>query len=120
MKLVILFSLLIFAVQSDAAIYKWVDENGIVHFSQNENDAPKNADVKEVKVHQANVSQAPKNTNIPSIAKTKQLSTAELDRKCSKLGNIAARNPNGFKSPEYAEYVRIGCTSSSRLRRIFN
>ena len=46
-NLVLLFSLLIIAIPSSAEIYKWVDEEGHVHFSDKK---PQNQAVLEVQV----------------------------------------------------------------------
>ena len=60
MKFTFTLVLLLFIFEGHAEIYKWVDEHGNAHFTQNINDVPKDIEVKEAKVK---VSHAIKNTN---------------------------------------------------------
>ncbi|MGB2741359.1 MAG: DUF4124 domain-containing protein [Cognaticolwellia sp.] len=131
MKFTFTFVLLLFIFEGHAEIYKWVDENGNAHFTQNINDVPKNIEVTEAKVK---ITNAVKNTNpvkatikkdqASSLAnksseqsEKKKYSPAQLDKKCHQLSKISAMDSNGLNSPEYKEFIKIGCGAVSRMMR---
>lgn len=131
MKFTFTLVLLLFIFEGHAEIYKWVDEHGNAHFTQNINDVPKDIEVKEAKVK---VSHAIKNTNpVKSTIKKaeaaslankpldqiekKTYSPTQLDKKCHQLSKISAMDTNGLNSPEYREFIKIGCGAVSRMMR---
>jgi len=121
MKLYFALVFLLFIGEGHTEIYKWVDENGVTHFSQNMADVPKETEIKEVKVRKTNSGQITRkketSNSIENQNTMKKYSPEQLDKKCNELANIAAMDTNGLNSPEYREFRKIGCGSASRMMR---
>ncbi|WP_028865706.1 DUF4124 domain-containing protein [Psychromonas aquimarina] len=111
MKYFFTLVLILFIGEGHAAIYKWVDENGNVHFSQNTDNVPENIEVSNVQVRKSNSSKTSikkEKSNIRTHQK-KKYSPAQLDKKCKKLSRKAAMDPNGLSSSAYREFRKLGC-----------
>jgi len=98
-----LWSAVIFStnvIAKDIAIYRWIDENNVVHFSQHQPQNNNYSDLTTVSSYRAREKELPKSTNSPSI--DEQLSQYEKDKAevLAKNEEIAEKNCKAAKLNE--------------------
>lgn len=97
---IVLLSVVLFstnAIAKDIAIYRWIDENNVVHFSQHQ---PKNANFSQLTTfssYKAKKTALPQKDNLPSV--DEQLSKYEKDKAevLAKNEEIAEKNCSAAK-----------------------
>lgn len=120
-KHMVFLFLFLFVNNVQAKIYKWVDADGTVHFSQHINDAPESQEVKEIEVGTTNTSQPENIKASPGKNNTKKkennkINSKQLDEKCVQLSRVWAMEPDRFKSQHQDEYIRLGCREAAMKR----
>tara|TARA_R110000787_G_scaffold4832_3_gene18401 strand:- start:203 stop:577 length:375 start_codon:yes stop_codon:yes gene_type:complete len=121
MKIYVVFIFIFLNQNVHAEIYKWVDAEGVTHFSQNINDVPESQEVQEIEIKASNTSQSVKKKVTSSGINTKNKETnkytsKQLEKKCDQLSRIWAKDPNGFNSPSYRKSRELGCGTAAMKR----
>jgi len=90
-KLLLLIVLILLSFTATAEVYKWVDENGKVHYS----DKPINQNSKQLKIQD--------NISPEQQRKAQQEAKARLERQQKRIGNIMASEKEEKKRAEKAQ-----------------